>query len=132
MATLEQRRKADRKRFKRWRKKKLAEGNKQLQVMLTPEAQKILKFEKERSGEPYAQIVNRLIISIEDGTPSITAKTKTRPLWEQKMIKRIRKLRSEGHAYTEIAKMFNDEGIKTFKGIEKWHGSSVSYLDGKG
>jgi hypothetical protein len=72
IATIEQRRKTDRKRQKRWRKKKLADGNKQTLIMLTPEAQEVLKREKDRTGEPYVQIINRLIIGIEEDHPSIT------------------------------------------------------------
>ena len=79
MVTIEQRRKTDRKRRERWRKKKLAEGCKQVQLMITPEAQKILKREKERSGEPFVQIINRGIINLEKGLPSTTGKTKARP-----------------------------------------------------
>jgi hypothetical protein len=71
IATIEQRRKTDRKRQKRWRKKKLADGNKQTLIMLTPEAQEVLKREKDRTGEPYVQIINRLIIGIEEDHPSI-------------------------------------------------------------
>ena len=72
IATIEQRRKTDSKRQKRWRKKKLADGNKQTLIMLTPEAQEVLKREKDRTGEPYVQIINRLIIGIEEDHPSIT------------------------------------------------------------
>jgi hypothetical protein len=79
MATIEQRRKTDRERFKRWRKKKLAEGNRQIQLMITPEAQKALKDEKARTGEPYVQIINRAIINVGKGLSSISAKIKIRP-----------------------------------------------------
>ena len=132
MATLTQRRKTDRERLKRWRKKKLAEGNKQFLIMLTPEAQKVLDREKARTGKPYVQIINSLIISVEDGPPSASAKTEVRPAWQQKMIRRIKKLRSDGYTYTAIAKIFNDEGIKTFKGFGQWRSSAVSYLDRNG
>ena len=64
MATLEQRRKTDRARQKRWRERKLAEGQKQILIMLTPEAQEVLKYVKEHSGETYVQIINRSIIEI--------------------------------------------------------------------
>ena len=79
MVTIKQRRKTDRDRRERWRKRKLAEGNKQIQLMLTPEAQKVLKLEKERTGEPYVQIINRAIINVGKGLPSISTKTKPRP-----------------------------------------------------
>ena len=79
MVTIEQRRKTDRERRERWRKKKLAEGNKQIQLMITPEAQKVLKREKERTGEPFVQIINRGIINLAKSLPSVTVKTETRP-----------------------------------------------------
>ncbi len=79
MATIEQRRKTDRERRERWRKKKLSEGNKQIQIMITPEAQKVLELEKERSGEPYVQIINRAIMNIGKAHPSISEKTASPP-----------------------------------------------------
>ena len=52
MVTIEQRRKTDRKRRERWRKRKLEQGCKQIQLMLEPEAQEILMNEKCRTGDP--------------------------------------------------------------------------------
>ncbi len=62
MVTIHQRRKADRERQKRWRERKLAEGNKQIHIMLTPETQRVLDQEKDRTGEPFVSIINRLIV----------------------------------------------------------------------
>jgi len=84
MATIEERRKTDRKRQKRWRKRKLQEGNKQTLLMLTPKAQKILKHEKGRTGESYVQIINRAIIAIEEDHPSISIKQIYGPMSNQK------------------------------------------------
>ena len=84
MATIEERRKTDRKRQKRWRKRKLQEGNKQTLLMLTPKAQKILKREKGRTGESYVQIINRAIIAIEEDHPSISIKQIYGPMSNQK------------------------------------------------
>ena len=84
MMTIEQRRKADRERRERWRKRKIAEGNKQIQLMITPEAQKVLKREKERTGEPFVQIINRGIINLEKILPSIAGKTKIPPSISEK------------------------------------------------
>ena len=72
MTKLHQRRKTDRERQKRWRKKKLAEGSKQTLVMLTSEAQEVLKREKDRTGETYVQIINRAIINIEQSPSSVS------------------------------------------------------------
>ena len=85
MITIEQRRKTDRERRERWRKRKLAEGYKQIQLMITPEAQKTLRREKERTGEPFVQLINRGIINLEKGLPSITGKTEIRPSISQKV-----------------------------------------------
>jgi hypothetical protein len=72
MATIQQRRKTDRERQQRWRKRKLAEGQKQILVMLRPEAQNVLKREKELTGEPYVQIINRLIMNLDNSHTSIS------------------------------------------------------------
>jgi len=79
MPLIEKRRKTDRERQKRWRKKKLAEGNKQIQLMLTPKAQEVLAREKDRTGESYVQIINRAIISIEECIPYISGEIKVWP-----------------------------------------------------
>ncbi len=132
LKTIDQRRKTDRERLKRWRKKKLADGNKQIQLMLTPEAHEILKRKKNRTGEPYVQIINRAIIEIGKDLPGISDETEARPSREQKMIRRIRKLRSEGMSYSEIAQIFNNAGIETFKGLDIWRSESIQHLDSKG
>jgi hypothetical protein len=80
MLTIEQRRKTDRKRRERWRKSKLAQGCKQIQLMLTQEAQAILESEKSRTGEPYVQIVHRAIIELDKGLPITSSKNKTQPI----------------------------------------------------
>jgi len=72
MTTIHQRRKVDRERQKRWRKKKLADGQKQTLVMLGPEAQKVLKREKDITGIPYVQLINRAIIELGKKRPSIS------------------------------------------------------------
>ena len=80
MLTIEQRRKTDRKRRERWRKRKLAKGYKQIQLMLAPEAQAILVNEKERTGEPYVQIIHRAILDLDKGTQIASSKNKAQPI----------------------------------------------------
>ena len=80
MQTIEQRRKTDRKRRERWRKRKLEQGCKQIQVMLTPEAQAILAHEKFRTGEPYVQIIHRAILELDKGLPITSTINKTQPI----------------------------------------------------
>jgi len=80
MQTIEQRRKTDRKRRERWRKRKLEQGCKQIQVMLTPEAQAILTNEKFRTGEAYVQIIHRAIFELDKRLPVTSAVKKTQPI----------------------------------------------------
>lgn len=80
MLTIEQRRKTDRKRRERWRKRKLAKGCKQIQLMLSPEAQAILMHEKYRTGEPYVQIIHRAIIELGRGIPIASPENKAQPV----------------------------------------------------
>lgn len=62
----------------------MADGNKQTLLMLTPKAQKVLKREKGRTGESFVQIINRAIISIEEGPPSISIKQVYGPMSNKK------------------------------------------------
>ena len=80
MQTIEQRRKTDRNRRERWRKRKLAQGCKQVQLMLTLEAQAILKHEKSQTGEPYVQIIHRAIIELDKGLPITSSKNNAQPI----------------------------------------------------
>jgi hypothetical protein len=52
--------------------------------MLTPKAQEVLKREKGRTGESYVQIINRAIISIEEGHPSTSIKPIYGPMSNKK------------------------------------------------
>jgi hypothetical protein len=80
MQTIEQRRKTDRKRRERWRQRKIAQGCKQIQLMLTPEAQAILAQEKSRTGEPFVRIIHRAILDLDNDLPVTSAKkNKTQP-----------------------------------------------------
>ena len=79
MPIIAKRRKKDRERQQRWRQKKLAEGHKPIQLMLTPEAQEVLARQKDRTGEPYVQIINRAIIGIEARIPRSSDEIKVWP-----------------------------------------------------
>ena len=126
MVTIEQRRKTDRERRERWRKRKLAEGCKQIQLMITPEAQKVLKREKERTGEPFVQIINRGIINLEKILPSVTGKTETRPKTnvhpstsgKTKLRPRISEKIKPQHSVSDKTKAHPPEQLSLFIGSE--------------
>jgi hypothetical protein len=119
MATIQQRRKIDRERQKRWRKKKLADGQKQTLVMLGSEAQEILKREKERTGEPYVQIINRAIIGLKEKLPKVPKRERKKR--EQEAIRDlIPKMDREGKNRSQISRRPGDEGVPTLSGKGKW------------
>ena len=64
MVTLSDRRKTDCERQKRWRKRRLEEGRKQVSAMISLKAQLILNREKKRTGETNAQVVERAILRL--------------------------------------------------------------------
>lgn len=80
MLTIEQRRKTDRVRRERWRQRKLEQGCKQIQLMLSPEAQAVLMDEKSRTGEPYVQIIHRAIIQLGRGVPVVSSENRAEPV----------------------------------------------------
>jgi hypothetical protein len=129
---LEKRRRSDRERLKRWRKKKLAEGNKQIQLMLIPEAQKALAHEKQRTGEPYVQIINRAIVHIKQSRPSAAGTTNERTVQQQKIVQKIRKLWQDGYTYAAIADILNSEDSAALKNLQKWRAMTVLEMDRKG
>ena len=104
MLTIEQRRKTDRERRERWRKRKLAQGCKQIQLMLTPEAQAILKHKKSRTGEPYVQIIHRAIIELDKGFPITSSKNKVQP-----MISETSKAQKSDPAHTKPPSRISDK-----------------------
>ena len=117
MVTIEQRRKTDRERRERWRNKKLAEGCKQVQLMITPEAQKVLKREKERTGEPYVQIINRGIINLEKDLPITTGKTEVRPSISSKKARSTTSVRERKRSTTPSkTKKSSPEQLNLFTG----------------
>lgn len=64
MVNINQRRKSDRLRQKRWRNRQLDQGKKQVSAMISLKAQLILNREKKRSGENNSQVIERAIIAL--------------------------------------------------------------------
>jgi len=104
MLTIEQRRQTDRKRRERWRKRKLEQGCKQIQLMLTPEAQTILEHEKSRTGEPYVQIIHRAILGLDIGFTITSSKNKA-----QSIISEMRKVQTNDSGKTTPRTKISDK-----------------------
>ena len=64
MATLKERRLADKKRRQRWWQRQKEQGNKAFTIMLTPEMQKIVAEEAEETGKSKVEVVGRAILNI--------------------------------------------------------------------
>lgn len=126
MKTIEQRRKTDRERLKRWRQNKLAAGNKQIQLMLTPEARAILTREKDRTGEPFVSIINRAIVGLAGASPEAPAKTENAIAPEQKTVRDlIIEMGREGRDEWQIAEALNARRVPTLDDKREWYPSTV-------
>lgn len=129
MATLQERRKSDRKRSNRYRKNKQAEGGRLIQVMLSPAANEILVGEQNRTGEPLVSIVNRAIAGLKDTSLEVPVETQQERELEQKSIHDlIREMDKKGQDEWQISKTLNDKGYPTFDNKDKWYPSTIRNL----
>lgn len=119
MASIYQRRKTDRERQKRWRKRKLADGQKQALVMLTPEAQEVLKREKALTGETFVSIINRAIIGLKDKLPKVP-KSVSGKREQQEVHDLIPRMDGEDKNRSQISKRLKDGGVPTLSRKGKW------------
>jgi hypothetical protein len=126
LKTIEQRRKTDRQRQRRWRKNKLATGNKPIQLMLTPEAQEILKQEKKRTGEPFVSIIHRAVIGLKGELPEAAAeKQQGREPEQQAVHEMILKMDREGKDEWQISRVLNESGVPTWDDKGEWYPSTI-------
>jgi hypothetical protein len=87
--------------------------------MLGPEAQEILKREKERTGEPYVQIINRAIIGLKEKLPKVPKNLREKR--EQGGIRdQMPKMDKEGKNRSQVSRRPDVEGIPTLSGKGKW------------
>jgi hypothetical protein len=66
MATLNQRRKTDRERQKRWRDRQRKDGKKQVSAMISLKAQIILNREKRRTNSTTSDVIEQAILKLAD------------------------------------------------------------------
>ncbi len=126
MATLQERRKSDRKRSNRYRGEKKAEGGRLIQVMLSPAANEILVGEQNRTGESLVSIVNRAIAGLKETSLEVPVETQPEIEIEQKSIHDlIRELDKKGQDEWQISKTLNDKGYPTFNDKDKWYPSTI-------
>jgi hypothetical protein len=126
LKTIEQRRKTDRERQKRWRMNKLAAGNKPIQLMLTPEAQEILIQEKKRTGEPFVSIIHRAVIDLKDELPEVAAeKQKDRAPEDKAVHEMILKMDREGKDEWQISRILNESSVPTWDDKGEWYPSTI-------
>ena len=119
MVTIHQRRKTDRERQMRWRRNKLTEGSKDIHIMLVPKAQRILDQEKSRTGESYAQIINRAIIDLKDKSPKVSKIVREKRDQEE-VYDRIPRMDSKRNNRSQLTKHLKNEGLPTLSGRGKW------------
>lgn len=126
MATLQERRKSDRKRSIRYRKKKQAEGGRLIQVMVSPAANEILEREKKLTGESLVSIVNRAIVGLKKISLEVPVETQQETELENKPIHDlILEMDKKGRDEWQISKTLNDKGYPTFDDKDKWYPSTI-------
>lgn len=126
MATLQERRKSDRKRSIRYRKKKQTEGGRLIQVMLSPVANEILEREKKMTGESLVSIVNRAIVGLKEISLEVPVETQQETKLENKPIHdSILEMDKKGRDEWQISKTLNDKGYPTFDDKDKWYPSTI-------
>ena len=72
MATLKERRLADKNRRQRWMERQKKEGNKAFTIMLTPAMQKILAEESDQTGRSKVAIVGAAILNIKHRSKTVS------------------------------------------------------------
>jgi len=126
LATLQERRKSDRKRSIRYRKKKQAEGGRLIQVMVSPAANEILEREKKLTGESLVSIVNRAIVGLKKISLEVPVETQQETELENKPIHDlILEMDKKGRDEWQISKTLNDKGYPTFDDKNKWYPSTI-------
>ena len=126
MATLQERRKSDRKRSIRYRKKKQTEGGRKIQVMFSPAANEILEREKKLTGDSLVSIVNRAIVGLKEISLEVPVGTQQETELENKPIHDlILEMDKKGRDEWQISKTLNDKGYPTFDDKDKWYPSTI-------
>jgi len=126
LATLQERRKSDRKRSIRYRKKKQTEGGRLIQVMVSPAANEILEREKKLTGESLVSIVNRAIVGLKEISLEVPVEKQQETELENKPIHDlILEMDKKGRDEWQISKTLNDKGYPTFDDKDKWYPSTI-------
>jgi|GEM_PF-4106745 len=72
MKTAEERKETDRKRLQRHRKKLAEQGKKSVNAVISKEAYEALSQEKERTGESNSAVIERLLLTLPQGSQQST------------------------------------------------------------
>lgn len=131
----------ERDRQHRWRLRQKEKGLQPVAGMISKEAGRILHAEKKITGETTSAILEKAILNL----PSIITSTSEgifRPApellsdipsqkensleYKEGIFNKIRSMRRENNLpFNEIAKIFNEDGLKTLSGDEAWDGKTI-------
>jgi hypothetical protein len=139
-AKMEKRLAGERDRQRRWRLRQKEKGLKPIAGMISSEAISILNAQKKKTGETVSEILEKAILNLSAATmlppaqetsPVPTFDDSPEPKNEPNEYKRdilnnIKKMRREDNLpFNEIARIFNEKGLKTLSGEEIWDGKSI-------
>lgn len=131
---------SERDRQRKWRLRQKEKGLKPVAGMVSGEAFAILKEEKRKTGETVSRILEKAILNLSESiesaeeVPAPDAAAVGRPpeqeidseQFKADVGEKIKKLRTEDNLpFNEIARLFNEEGLKTLSGEPKWDGKNI-------
>ncbi|MBA4366318.1 MAG: hypothetical protein C0403_01615 [Desulfobacterium sp.] len=132
---------SERDRQHRWRLRQKEKGLQPIAGMVSKEAVRILNAEKEITGETTSTILEKAILNLPSTITStsedifcpapdllsdIPSPKENSMEYKESIFNRIKKMRREDNLpFNEIAKIFNEEGLKTLSGDAVWDGKNI-------
>lgn len=131
----------ERDRQRRWRLRQKEKGLKPIAGMVSDEALTILKDQKKKTGETISKLLEKAILKLSMPNPSaeeefdsihspapdnVQESEKDATKYKEEIFDKIKKMRHENNLpFNEIAKIFNEEGLRTLSAENSWDGKSI-------
>lgn len=136
---LEDRREADRRRFKRWKERQEKAGKRHISGMISAQAFQVLNQQRAKSGNSISAVIEKALIGFYGEVPGPEPKPQepelvpALPHYEDKgykdyIIDQIKTLKQEGLSFRQIATELESRGLKTLAGKDKWNPGTISKL----
>lgn len=140
-AKMKKRLASERDRQRRWRLRQKEKGLKPIAGMVSSEAVSILNAQKKKTGKTVSEILEKAILNLSASVmPPAAQETSSVPAplddcppqknepteYQVDILNTIKKMRRENNIpFNEIARIFNEKGLKTLSGEDIWDGKSI-------